>query len=310
MKSKNLINILIDTLIDKSKSAAKPNLPSTPMAQKFCAEVAKTLLSALTAAAKENLQFQPILEEAVKDLRTAFLVEANDTLDENWAELLQRLHGASDEEHDRRLGSVLSDFFRLDNVLASRNSLRYQIIEAITCPNEYMPEYKKHYDYVKIHHMDHRDIWEWVHSESEGRDRQSYRQLAAKKIFHLNNMLVPYDEIDLHRLGVKAATTRVKDRIKWLHGLPGPQKLTIIVGRGSHSVDGVSRLRSAIRDLMRRHDIPATTDPSNPGRILVSFEGRTSKEIGKWHCNFEIDEVWDELFAMRLADYYPSDIVK
>jgi hypothetical protein len=79
----------------------------------------------------------------------------------------------------------------------------------------------------------------------------------------------------------KEALNRVEERIAVLQRLPGQQQLVVIVGRGSHSRDGISKLRPAVSQLMDRYMFSVERDKPNVGCLLVTFDGK--KEFrGNW----------------------------
>jgi len=54
----------------------------------------------------------------------------------------------------------------------------------------------------------------------------------------------------------------------------GLTELRVIVGKGLHSAGGSSKLKPAIEDLMRKHNLRAELDASNAGVLIVQI-GRT-----------------------------------
>ena len=104
------------------------------------------------------------------------------------------------------------------------------------------------------------------------------RKVVASGIYHKKNANRGVGTLDLHRLYVKEALIKVEERIELLRKLPGLQELTIIVGKGKHSEEGVSKLKPEVLSTMENYKkiVPvfsAKVDPLNQGKILVSLHG-------------------------------------
>ncbi|KAK0184079.1 hypothetical protein F5146DRAFT_1228904 [Armillaria mellea] len=106
--------------------------------------------------------------------------------------------------------------------------------------------------------------------------KQKMEQLhkaASTWIYLENNRGREPGEIDLHGLYVKEAIAYTETALEEA-SLRGDSELRVIVGRGSHSEDGVARVRPAIEELMRQHRLITELDPSNSGVLVVELNGR------------------------------------
>jgi len=96
---------------------------------------------------------------------------------------------------------------------------------------------------------------------------------AANLIFKLNNSdkNLPIHEIDLHGLFVEESKNFVEERIK-LCKQKNVDALIIIVGRGNHSADKIPKIKPAIEELVRAHNIESKINEPNPGCITLLFK--------------------------------------
>ena len=82
--------------------------------------------------------------------------------------------------------------------------------------------------------------------------------------------------IDLHGLHVKEALSLVKARVKALRratALEGARpSLVVITGRGSHSADGLARIKPAVEELARQEKLRFRPDEPNPGCVTIDFD--------------------------------------
>lgn len=107
---------------------------------------------------------------------------------------------------------------------------------------------------------------------------------ASKAYVATNNSSNNLQTLDLHGLQVKEAIAQTDARIAECKrkGLPN---LTVIVGRGSHSAGGVSKLKPAITQLMNKHGFSVTPDVPNEGCLFIEFDGKKQYK-GFWgNCN-------------------------
>lgn len=95
---------------------------------------------------------------------------------------------------------------------------------------------------------------------------------AAEWIFIKNNEDSKPGEVDLHGLYVKEAITYT-DRAIQEAKARGDSEVHIIVGKGLHSKNGAAKIKPAIEDLMRKHQLVAELDPQNSGVLIVSLDG-------------------------------------
>ncbi|CAG8604429.1 1502_t:CDS:2 [Acaulospora morrowiae] len=106
--------------------------------------------------------------------------------------------------------------------------------------------------------------------KEHGRTMDQYNAKAVEIIFTANNENRPNDEIDLHGLFVKEALEKTKQKIEYCEKL-NIDHLTIIVGRGNHSQDGIAKLKPAIAELMEKYQLSCTQDKPTIGCLYVEF---------------------------------------
>jgi len=99
---------------------------------------------------------------------------------------------------------------------------------------------------------------------------KQYNKQAADYVFNKKNSGRNPDEIDLHGLFVQEATDRAEEAIARCQR-EGRDHLTIIVGRGNHSVDHIAKLKPAITHLVEKYDVHVEPNTPNPGCLYVQF---------------------------------------
>jgi hypothetical protein len=77
-------------------------------------------------------------------------------------------------------------------------------------------------------------------------------------------------EIDLHGLFVEEALERVEQRIRLCRSR-SIDHLIVIVGRGNHSANGISRLKPAVTKLITEHQLRCTPNRPNSGCLYIEF---------------------------------------
>ncbi|CUS14149.1 unnamed protein product [Tuber aestivum] len=129
-------------------------------------------------------------------------------------------------------------------------------------------------------------------SEAGKRHRASmerYNAQARDYIFRANNVHLPSDTIDLHRLHVEEAIEILEKRIDAARGR-GEGYLNVIVGKGNHSAGGVRKVGPAVMELCRQRGLEVGEEAGNWGKLIVVLgEGRG----GEQGCG-------------RYAQYYPE----
>ncbi|KIJ67832.1 hypothetical protein HYDPIDRAFT_83040, partial [Hydnomerulius pinastri MD-312] len=75
-------------------------------------------------------------------------------------------------------------------------------------------------------------------------------------------------EIDLHGLYVKEAISYSDKSIQDARQRGDPE-IHFIVGKGLHSEGHVAKIKPALEDLMKRHNLPTEVDPRNAGVLIV-----------------------------------------
>ena len=95
---------------------------------------------------------------------------------------------------------------------------------------------------------------------------------AAAAAFAAKNARVGDDEIDLHGLQVSEALERTRQRIESCLKT-GQTRLVIIHGKGSHSVDGIAKIKPAVQAMLVDYKtrISYELDTPNEGCITVHF---------------------------------------
>ncbi|KAG1751602.1 DUF1771-domain-containing protein [Suillus paluster] len=93
---------------------------------------------------------------------------------------------------------------------------------------------------------------------------------ASAWIFRENNSDSKPGELDLHGLYVKEAISYSDKAIKEARQR-GDSQIRLIVGKGLHSNGQVAKIKPALEDLMRQHNLPAEVDPQNAGVLIVQL---------------------------------------
>ncbi|KAG0299729.1 hypothetical protein BGZ98_009809 [Dissophora globulifera] len=106
-----------------------------------------------------------------------------------------------------------------------------------------------------------------------------YNELAKNAAFEANNKSHPRDLMDLHDLYVSEAielvTKRLEEFVK-----NEDTKLTIIVGQGNNSKDGVAKIKPAVAKLVKEFQVKVTLDKPNKGCILVEALSEEARAKG------------------------------
>ena len=95
---------------------------------------------------------------------------------------------------------------------------------------------------------------------------------AVQWIFAANNADSPPGTVDLHGLYVKEALAKVDEVIHQAQAQNYPQ-LRLIVGKGIHSKDHVTKIKPAVEELLRKYNIAAHLDHRNQGVLVVDMNG-------------------------------------
>ncbi|KAG1752992.1 DUF1771-domain-containing protein [Suillus lakei] len=93
---------------------------------------------------------------------------------------------------------------------------------------------------------------------------------ASAWIFRENNSHRQPGELDLHGLYVKEAVSYSDKAIKEARQR-GDSQIRFIVGKGLHSNGNVAKIKPALEDLMRQHNLPTEVDPHNAGVLIVQL---------------------------------------
>ncbi|KAH0827891.1 hypothetical protein J3R83DRAFT_3520 [Lanmaoa asiatica] len=98
--------------------------------------------------------------------------------------------------------------------------------------------------------------------------KESLDAEASAIIFTENNQGKSACVVDLHGLYVKEAKTYSDKAIEEARRR-GDSEIRLIVGQGTHSDGGISRLRPAIQKDMKMRGVHVKADPKNPGVLIV-----------------------------------------
>jgi len=129
------------------------------------------------------------------------------------------------------------------------------------------------------------------------RKMEQLNQEASDWIFTENNKDSQPGEIDLHGLYVKEAISKT-DRAIQEAKARGDTQLNLIVGKGLHS-RGAAKLKPAIEDLMRKHQLNAEIDPDNAGVLQVQINsGITGQGVGLEEISRRLERNDDSCIVM------------
>ncbi|KAF9566814.1 DUF1771-domain-containing protein [Agrocybe pediades] len=103
------------------------------------------------------------------------------------------------------------------------------------------------------------------------RKMEQLNKQASDYIFRENNKDCQPGEIDLHGLYVKEAIARADAAIIQAKA-ERQHQVKFIVGKGLHSQGGVAKIKPAIEELMRKHQLSAQLDPTNAGVLIVMID--------------------------------------
>ncbi|KAG0316641.1 hypothetical protein BGZ99_006761 [Dissophora globulifera] len=106
-----------------------------------------------------------------------------------------------------------------------------------------------------------------------------YNELAKNAAFEANNKSHSRDFMDLHDLYVSEAIELVTKRLEEFVKNEDTQ-LTIIVGQGNNSKDGVAKIKPAVTQLVKKFQVKVTLDKPNKGCILVEALSEEARAKG------------------------------
>ncbi|KIJ67813.1 hypothetical protein HYDPIDRAFT_107316 [Hydnomerulius pinastri MD-312] len=104
------------------------------------------------------------------------------------------------------------------------------------------------------------------------RAMESFNAEASALIFKEKNTGRQRGEIDLHGLYVKEAISYSEKSIQEAQKR-GDSEIRLIVGQGTHSDGGVSKLKPAIEEDLTRRGLRVEVDPRNAGVLIVQLRG-------------------------------------
>ncbi|RLV90155.1 Smr domain-containing protein [Spathaspora sp. JA1] len=118
----------------------------------------------------------------------------------------------------------------------------------------------------------------------------SISRLASEHIFRLHNKDKATDEIDLRGLFVKEATWYLKKRISQDVKI-NQSRLRVIVGRGVHSANRVSKLKPAVQDLCKELKLKYQIPINNNGLLVIALDHIDSEQISSLR-NLDMAPPW------------------
>ncbi|KAF9227326.1 DUF1771-domain-containing protein [Gyrodon lividus] len=99
---------------------------------------------------------------------------------------------------------------------------------------------------------------------------ESLNAKASAIVFKVNNLNKNPGEVDLHGLYVKEAISYSEKAILMARRR-GDSEIRLIVGQGTHSAGGVSRLKPAIEEDLKGRGLDVEVDPRNAGVLIVQL---------------------------------------
>ncbi|EIW83318.1 DUF1771-domain-containing protein [Coniophora puteana RWD-64-598 SS2] len=102
-------------------------------------------------------------------------------------------------------------------------------------------------------------------------EMQRLNKEASEWIFQANNTDSQPGEVDLHGLYVKEAISFSDKAIKDARAR-GDAEIRLIVGKGLHSEGHVAKIKPALEELMKQHNVPTEVDPKNAGVLIVHLD--------------------------------------
>ena len=95
---------------------------------------------------------------------------------------------------------------------------------------------------------------------------------AAEYVFVQNNVDSDSNEIDLHGLFVKEAKWILQKRIA-VGIRNGETNLEVVVGKGLHSQNGISKIKPAVEELCSEAQLRNYINPKNSGVLVIDLSG-------------------------------------
>ncbi|KAF9583513.1 hypothetical protein BGW38_009294 [Lunasporangiospora selenospora] len=112
-----------------------------------------------------------------------------------------------------------------------------------------------------------------------------FNVLAKQSAFQTFNAHRPSNELDLHGLLVREALEVTRERLdKFTRNKE--KELTIIVGRGNNSMNGVAKIKPAVTELVQEFNIKATPNKPNPGCIFIEPRPAGEAADSSWADGF------------------------
>lgn len=108
-------------------------------------------------------------------------------------------------------------------------------------------------------------------AKAHARKAKRYNARAAKWVYAENNKRRRSNTVDLHGLYVAEALEYAQRAIGAARE-SGQAKLSLIVGQGQHSENGVAKIKPALEGWLQKQGTAYKPDEQNPGRLLITLD--------------------------------------
>ncbi|KAI8903682.1 DUF1771-domain-containing protein [Powellomyces hirtus] len=120
-------------------------------------------------------------------------------------------------------------------------------------------------------------------------EMDKYNELAASTAFAQCNprnkgSSTSLSQLDLHGLFVKEALAKLEIHVRECRKA-GVKTTTVITGRGSHSKDGIAKIKPAVEEFLKRERIKAIEDARNPGSVTLELDVPEGAAVGWFHSH-------------------------
>ncbi|KAF9812539.1 hypothetical protein IEO21_06129 [Rhodonia placenta] len=109
-------------------------------------------------------------------------------------------------------------------------------------------------------------------AKAHARKVKRYNARAAKWVYAENNKRRRSNTVDLHGLYVAEALEYAQRAIGAARE-SGQAKLSLIVGQGQHSENGVAKIKPALEEWLQKRGTAYKPDERNPGRLVITLDG-------------------------------------
>lgn len=109
-------------------------------------------------------------------------------------------------------------------------------------------------------------------AKAHARKAKRYNAWAAKWVYAENNKRRRSNTVDLHGLYVAEALEYAQRAIGAARE-SGQATLSLIVGQGQHSENGVAKIKPALEEWLQKRGTAYKPDERNPGRLVITLDG-------------------------------------